>query len=169
VRFFQAIDNRHDLVLFQTLAFTGIRPGEAANLKGSDIELDGMWVYGKQKRRWVPLPPELRDALLVFGSGPIFYDLQGLKQPRRHIRHIFTKYAERAGIETKKHGGYIFRHSFASYLSEQGVELRVIQELMGHTSPKMTARYANPSNAHVRQIYLEHNPSNLINGGNGHD
>ena len=96
------------------------------------------------KSRHIPLSPILKDALLTLprcdGISYIFWRPEK-KRELRSIRFSFDKALQSAGIKDFKF--HDLRHTFASQLVRNGVDLYVVQKLLGHASPKMTQRYAH--------------------------
>lgn len=108
------------------------------------------------RQRIIPLHPEAMIALLYWKSrGGAWIFEPGLNQAKRWVAAAqwvdrwFRPSLLAAGIE-----GFRFhdlRHTFASRLVEQGVPLFTVQQLLGHTDPKMTMRYAHLSADHLKQ------------------
>ena len=139
----------------------GLRVSEVANLKISDIDRDRMVLRVEQgkgrKDRNAMLSPRLLGLLeewwqigrpttwLFPGRDPI--------QPvsPRHIYRVVADTAAAIGIE-KRVGPHTLRHSFATHLLEQGVDIRVIQVLLGHTKLDTTARYAHVASKVLREV-----------------
>ncbi len=101
------------------------------------------------RRRHVPLNSEALAALQALykqssGEGPLFIGRDGLAL--NSPRHWFEKAIREAGI--KNFTWHDLRHTFASRLVMAGVDLRTVQELMGHRSIQMTCRYAHLAPAH---------------------
>ncbi|MEQ1695713.1 MAG: tyrosine-type recombinase/integrase [Hyphomicrobiaceae bacterium] len=139
----------------------GLRVSEVAHLKVSDVDGERMLLrveQGKgQRDRNAMLSPRLLQLLrdwweiqrptswLFPGRDPI--------QPvsARHIYRVVRETAEAIGIE-KRVGPHTLRHSFATHLLEQGVDIRVIQVLVGHTKLDTTARYAHVASRVLRDV-----------------
>ena len=139
----------------------GLRVSEVANLKISDIDRDRMVLRVEQgkgrKDRNAMLSPRLLGLLeewwqigrpttwLFPGRDPI--------QPvsPRHIYRVVADTAAAIGIE-KRVGPHTLRQSFATHLLEQGVDIRVIQVLLGHTKLDTTARYAHVASKVLREV-----------------
>jgi len=154
------INLKHRAIL-ATFYSTGARAAELRLMRVEDIDSQKMLVFirhGKGgQQRYVMLSTELVDILRAywrwrrpaewlfpsarFGDRPI--DLSG-------IRKICREAGERAGISQHLHP-HLLRHSFASHLLEDGVNLRRIQVLMGHASIKTTARYLLVSQQTVQE------------------
>lgn len=77
------------------------------------------------------------------------------------VRKIIRKRANEAGVELHI-TSHMFRHTFATTLLEQGVSIRYIQQLLGHSSVKTTERYTHVSSSSLRTIMEEHNPRDVI-------
>lgn len=145
---------------------TGVRFSEAAALQWADIDLDAayprarIWkggadgVVGPTKTRFlreVPLSPAVieelrahpRDGELVFPKLD-----GGMMNPAPAVKYLY-RICKRAGLGT--FGWHVLRHTCATRLTAAGVPLRVVQELLGHTTLKMTARYAHVEVASLRR------------------
>ena len=156
-------------VLFSTLYVCGLRLREGIFLRIGDIDGARGLVHvhqGKGHRdRLVPLPQEQLDVLRVFWRthrhpiwmfpGRVIKSMP-LDQTRpisaSSVEHVFSEAVAQSGIH--KHATiHALRHSYATHLLEAGVNLRVIQIYLGHSSPTSTAIYTHltrPSEDHVR-------------------
>lgn len=142
-----------------TLYGGGLRVSEATNLKVSDI--DGVrkviWIRdGKgNKDRQVMLSPSLRELLAAYyrWRHPTDWLFPGGKADcpisRETVFETCRKAARRAGISKSVHP-HSLRHAFATHLLEDGVNLLVIQNLLGHKSLRTTARYLHLADSTVR-------------------
>lgn len=142
--FFSAIDDREFRMAAAVYVYTGIRRKELVNLHARDIDMANgvIWIrHTKSKRdRQVPINDHLREQIadLKIDIGPLF-------RWRRAdtMSHLFSKYAKAAGIKAgKKVTLHSLRHSFATHLRLQGVQLDEIQKLLGHSSIQTTMIYA---------------------------
>ena len=147
-----------DLVV--TALHTGFRRNELLSLRPEDVDLVLGLVsvragYAKNgEGRTVPITGTLREVLgrlskesEATGSSYLFRNCYG--EPYRSIRTGFEHAAQRAGI--KDFHFHDLRHTFASRLVMAGVDIRTVQELMGHKTIAMTLRYSHLSPDHKRK------------------
>jgi integrase len=151
------------LILF--IAKTGCRFGEAAGLQWQDVELDGLepvvrisrgaveGVVGPTKTnrvRQIPLCADLVEVLRQFRHDGeyVFSRTDGsLPRPVSAMHHL-ERICKRAQVQ--RISWHVLRHTFATELTARGVPIRVVQELLGHTTIQMTARYAHVANSSLR-------------------
>lgn len=163
-----------DRALLETLYATGMRVSELINLQLSDLhqELNLIRVIGKgSKERLVPISDyalgwidrylrEVREKIL-FKSGlysdTIFLNLHGQKLTRQAVWQLIKKYCQQAGI-AKNVTPHTLRHTFATHLLENGADLRVVQEILGHSDISTTQIYTNLSQAHIMSVYQKAHP-----------
>jgi site-specific recombinase XerD len=139
----------------------GLRVGEVANLLVSDIDGKRKLIrvaQGKGKKdRNAMLSPRLHQLLrewwLIARPTTWLFPGRDPVQPMspRQIYRAVRETAEAIGIE-KRVGVHTLRHSFATHLLEQGVDIRVIQVLLGHTKLDTTARYAHVASRVLRDV-----------------
>jgi integrase len=143
-------DRNKTLIL--TFAYTGLRVGELRNLCVADINFERRSIFvrqGKgQKDRVIPLAERLIMPLQTQCTGKNSRDIvfEGLNH--RSIYRVITKLAKACGL----HGihPHTLRHYFATRLVELGVNLRVVQELLGHADISTTAIYLDVSPKHLQ-------------------
>ncbi len=151
-RLFRALENKKHKALLFTAYSAGLRVSEAVALKISDIDSDRMQIFiqnakGK-KDRYVMLSPVLLDILRNYmitsrpKAGEYLFEgtVAGMPMSTRQAQHIFQEAREKAGI-SKKLSFHSLRHSFATHLLENGVDIRYIKDLLGHFSITTTNRY----------------------------
>jgi integrase/recombinase XerD len=154
-RLFQAVDNlKHRAVLLVIYA-GGLRVSEAARLKVTDVDGERKQVFvrgGKGgKDRYTVIGEAaleaLRDYWRVYRPGDWLFPgaRPDIPLSPRTIQKVFRRARDKAGIR-KKATVHTLRHSFATHLLEDGVDLRYIQELLGHTDPRTTQLYTHVSN-----------------------
>ena len=159
-----------DRALLETLYATGMRVSEAVGLKLTDVELDVGFVTCKgkgAKMRTVPLGGKAIEALKLYlaqarpklAGGASRFVILGRKGPlsRQQVFRIIKKYALAAGIR-KRVSPHTFRHSCATHLLENGAELRVVQELLGHANLSTTEIYTHLTVTDLKAIYTRCHP-----------
>jgi integrase/recombinase XerD len=139
----------------------GLRVSEVANLKVSDIDSQRMTLrveQGKgQRDRYVMLSPQLLELLRDWwqGARPQVWLFPGQNpinpMTPRQLNRAVTAAKDLAGI-AKRVSPHTLRHSFATHLLEQGVDIRVIQVLLGHAKLETTALYTRVAVNTVRDI-----------------
>lgn len=168
-----------DIAVMELLFATGMRISELCSLKPSDIDLasNNILIYGKgAKERMIQLGNwEVISALVQYREtfredievcGYFFVNRLQHKLSDQSVRFMINHYAELAGI-TQHITPHMFRHSFATLLLEQDVDIRYIQRMLGHSSISTTEIYTHVSNAKQKDILVRKHPRNLmeVNGG----
>ncbi len=154
-------ENEKHRLLIELLYSTGIRLSECINLKYSDLDLDEYigWVrMGKGAKDRIFIISEMFKKDLIDyqektgadGKGLVFL-VNGKKMSPRGIQHAIKVSAERAGIEKDVHV-HTLRHSFATHLLENGVDIRKIQKLLGHSNLQTTQIYTQVSSEEIKKI-----------------
>jgi len=153
-------NKKHKAILFMIYS-AGLRVGEAVRLKITDIDKDRMLIHivqGKgRKDRYSVLSKVALKTLEEYMEivKPYYWLFPGEEDGKhiteRSVQKIFEKAREKAGIQ-KKASVHTLRHSFATHLLEGGVDLRYIQELLGHQSSKTTEIYTHVTEKSVRSI-----------------
>lgn len=138
----------------------GLRISEVLNLKPEHIDSRRMVINiiaakGKKDRQ-VMLDEKLLHLLREYYKlyQPKKYLFNGQNEPQyseRSVNQFLKKYATQAGIRRNIHA-HLLRHSFATHALEQGTDIRIIQSLLGHSSPKTTQIYAHVSTRLISQI-----------------
>lgn len=150
-----------DRAILMTLYAGGLRTGEGVRLRVSDIDSHRMVIrvhQGKgRKDRYVMLSPRLLVNLRRYWRthGSMLWLFPASRDPSKPLcRHLVSKHFQaakkRAGI-TKDVSPHSLRHSFATHLLERGVNLRVIQRLLGHRSLRTTEIYTHVAESCVRE------------------
>jgi site-specific recombinase XerD len=153
-RFFSAVVSYKHRMVLMTAYSAGLRISEAVNLQVGDIDSQRMVIRirrsKRNKDRYTILSPVLLEMLQHYwwAARPVTYLFPG-----RAGKPISVSQVQRACREAQANTGidkevtpHTFRHSFATHLLEAGTDLRVIQALLGHSSPKTTAIYTHVSN-----------------------
>ncbi|MFA6865028.1 MAG: tyrosine-type recombinase/integrase [Sphaerochaetaceae bacterium] len=177
-------DRLRNLMLYTFLYDTGCRISEALSLKESDFPLSSLslMIKGKgNKERKVFITQEtqnlakryLKDKHQVQKDkkntkradlDKFFISISGKSLPISTVESIFYKQCEEFGWH-KKFTPHTLRHSFATHLLDNGASLRMVQELLGHSSLSTTQIYTHVSQKQMRKVYLESHPHGRINNG----
>ena len=163
----EAIRLRDDAVL-ELLYGSGLRVAELCGLRPGDIDLSRrlVTVWGKgSKQRQVPISPPAAEAVagwvergrgaLVSAETPgdaLFLNRRGHRLGPRDVRRVVDR---RAPTPTHPHA---LRHSFATHLLDGGADLRVVQELLGHSSLQTTQVYTHVSTERLKSVHQHTHP-----------
>ncbi|MBI5148368.1 tyrosine-type recombinase/integrase [Candidatus Pacearchaeota archaeon] len=155
----EASETKKSSLLLSVLYATGLRVSELTNLKKEDLNLQEKigWVRsgkGKKDRLFIlpeKLIQELQDYVSNLQSEFLFPGRENDRMTSRNIQKIINKTAERAGIK-KKVTPHTLRHSFGTHLLENGVDIRKIQELLGHSNLSTTQIYTHLSTDELKKI-----------------
>jgi integrase/recombinase XerC len=150
-----------DVAILELLYASGLRVSEltALDLDAVDAAAMTVRVLGKgNKERVVPFGREAASKLEAYlgerasARGPVFLNARGARLSARSVRDIVKRAARAAGIE-RRVSPHTLRHSFATHLLDAGADLRMVQELLGHSRLTTTQRYTHVSSARLMQAY----------------
>ncbi len=150
-----------DRAILEVLYATGLRVSELAglDLAGVDRAARTVTVRGKGgKERIVPYGAAAARALAAWLArrgerpGPLFVNVRGGRLSARGIRAVVRRRARAAGI-TRRVTPHTLRHTFATHLLDGGADLRVIQDLLGHSRLRTTQRYTHVGADHLMRVY----------------
>ena len=153
-----------DLTILETFYSTGIRVSELVNIKLKDIDFSSktIKILGKgNKERYVLYGKVLSDYLedylvkrnTISKCDYLFINKYGDKLTDRGIRYIIDNVLKKGAISNHI-SPHTLRHTFATHLLDNGADLRVVQELLGHESLSSTQVYTHVSNERLREVYL---------------
>jgi len=154
-----------DKVIVELLYACGLRVSELAGLRVKAIDLGGGYirVFGKGgKERLIPLGEVSVQVIKRYledtglrGEDPLLVNLEGMALLKESInrREIWKRVRDMRGIIGRDVSPHTFRHSFATHLLENGADLRVVQELLGHSDISTTQIYTQISKRHVKQVH----------------
>lgn len=158
-----------DKAILELLYSSGIRVSELSGLNQEDVNVkEGLIkVKGKgKKERIVPVGRKALEALkaymiervlLKIKGRAFFLNRRGTRLTDRGVRRIVVKYARSALLDGRI-GPHTLRHTFASHLLQGGADLRVIQELLGHSSLSTTQKYTHLDITHLMDVYDKAHP-----------
>ncbi len=153
-----------DRALLELLYAAGLRVSEVAGVNQGDIDPDArevrvkgkgskerVSVFGEPAARAVErYVKEGRPGLAAGKEAALFLNRFGGRLTARSVQTIVRKYAAKAGLPREAHP-HLLRHSFATHLLEGGADLRVVQELLGHSSPNTTQVYTHVTEERKRK------------------
>jgi len=156
-----------DKAIIELIYATGIRVTEACNIKILDLSDNFIKVNGKgKKQRIIPVGKKALDAidyyLLNFRKEKKDYEFLFLTNNLKKIDRItiwnrIKFYANKANIK-KNISPHTLRHSFATHLLENGADLRLIQDMLGHEDISTTDKYTHISKAHLKKAFENFHP-----------
>ena len=168
-----------DIAVIELLFATGMRISELCGLRPSNVDLENntVLIYGKGARERILQigNPEVISALTLYQEtfqkeitccNYFFVNKFNKKLSDQSVRFMINHYAEAAGIE-QHITPHMFRHSFATLLLEQDVDIRYIQKMLGHSSISTTEIYTHVSNTKQKDILINKHPRNLMEVVNG--
>ena len=161
---------RNSLIL-EILYSTGIRVGEIVNIKYINISMSEktIKIVGKgNKERIVFFGKKCYELLELYFKKSynklninsldyLFLSKTGKKISDREVRKIVDDAASIAGIEMKI-SPHVLRHTFATHLLNEGCDILIVKELLGHSSLDTTGIYTHVSNERLRKVYLDSHP-----------
>ncbi|MCU0328992.1 MAG: tyrosine recombinase XerD [Chitinophagales bacterium] len=163
-----------DRLIVEVLYSCGLRVSEATNLALSDIDrsLEIIKVRGKgNKERYVPIGRYVLELIDEYQrtyrvkykleakfADILFLNQRGKSISRIHVFQMLREAALRAGIQ-KTISPHTIRHSFATHLLENGADLRIIQELLGHSSITTSQIYIHLDQRNLRQTIEQYHPA----------
>lgn len=160
-----------NVIIIELLFSTGMRVSEVSNLKRKSLELQSNTIYisGKgSKERIMCIANDkvsrlLKEYIEICGSDNdcVFVNKLGNRYSEQSVRSMINDYAEAtgAGMHITPH---MFRHTFATALMDENVNIRYIQQLLGHSSITTTQIYTHISTNKIRHILEENHPRNKM-------
>lgn len=157
--------------ILELLYASGVRLSEIASLDRSALELPRreMRVTGKGSKERVVLfgqaaqealeryISQVRPHLMEKPTDALFLNRYGGRLSRRSIETVVTRNALKGGVSLGVHT-HTLRHTFATHMLEGGADLRVVQELLGHSSPVTTQIYTHVTQGRAKEVYLSAHP-----------
>ena len=167
----EKITGIRDRLIIELLYSSGLRSIELINLSEFmiDIEEREIRVVGKgdkeritffseNAKKWlIKYIEEKKKQYANYTREVLIVNSKGKKLTTRSLRRLISAHAHEAGIQ-KEITPHVFRHSFATELLNNGVDIRYLQELLGHSSIATTQVYTHVSKAFLRDIYMNTHP-----------
>ena len=161
-----------DKTAFMFMYYSGVRVTELVNIKREDLDLTGGFIRiikGKGRRfRKVPMHNQLKQQLEKYLlAAPelvneyLFFNRQGRQISTDYIHHILVEYAQKAGIN-KRVTPHMLRHSFATHLYLEDVDISTLGKLLGHAGLRTTAVYTHADLKHMRAAVNKLNTSSKL-------
>lgn len=159
-----------DIAVVEVLFATGARVSEVCSIRADALELDAglVRIMGKGgKERYIQIgEPAVRELLkryyteneaAIKASGYFFVNRLGGRYTEQSVRTMLKRYTRLAGIE-RNITPHMFRHSFATYLIEEGADISCVQQILGHSSIKTTQIYVHVAAAKQAELLKELHP-----------
>ncbi len=166
-------ESTRDRAIIETLYSTGMRVSELVNLGYQDIDLSQgiARVFGKgKKERIVAIGSKCRESIsnyliyrkalmikIKIDNEALFLNSRGGRLTDRGVRYIFDKYVKKVAFE-KKVSPHTIRHTFATHMLNNGCDLRVVQEFLGHSSLTTTQIYTHIGKKQLKNVYNRYHP-----------
>ena len=163
-----------DKAILELVYAAGLRVSEVSGLDLDSLDLAGLEarVWGKRsKERVVLMGVPARDALhrYLHDARPnlvpearrataLFLNRYGQRLSARSIQNLVKDCARRVGLDPDRVHAHTLRHSFATHLLDGGADLRIVQELLGHSSPSTTQIYTHVTSAQAQKVYEASHP-----------
>ena len=152
-------NNKHKMILWLIYS-CGLRRGEVINIKLTDLDTDRGILHIREGKgnidRMVPIPQKVWEKIRMYINGykPVTYLFEGQAGGKYSVESVYSVFKQslrRAGIK-KDVGVHCLRHSYATHLHESGLDIRYIQELLGHKSTRTTEIYTHVSRLNLFAI-----------------
>lgn len=158
--------------MFEIMYACGLRVSEVVNLKLSDIDFQDqiLHILGKgDKQRLVPFYDLAKAKLIAYIEAVrrlwmhqethdfVFINQRGMQLTTRGVQYLMEKQAALSNLHIHVHP-HMFRHTFATHLLDNGADLRVVQELLGHSSLSTTQIYVHVTQDRLKKVYDHAHP-----------
>lgn len=159
------LEGSRDRAILEVLYSSGLRVSEVCALDIQHIDDQFVRVKGKgSKERMVPIGSKAIEAVDAYCQlrpeseiQAMFLTSRGKRINRVEVWRMIKRYVKQAGI-LKNVSPHTLRHSFATHLLDNGADLRVIQEMLGHSNIATTDRYTHISRTHLRNSFESFHP-----------
>ena len=167
----EKITGIRDRLIIELLYSSGIRASELidlneymVNIEEREIRVIGkgnkerITFFSENTKKWLEkYIEEKKRKYSNYTKDTIFTNNRGEKLTTRSLRRLIADYAKKAGLQ-KEVTPHVFRHTFATELLNNGVDIRYLQELLGHSSISTTQVYTHVSKAFLKDVYMNTHP-----------
>ena len=156
-------DNIRDRLIIEMLYATGVRVSELVNIKVSDIDFNNrrIIICGKGNKERIVYYGEYAEEVLkeyldvhIRKSDYLFANTKGDKLTDRGVRYIIDKIMDKLSVKVHV-TPHVLRHTFATDMLNNGCYIKVVQELLGHSSLKATEIYTHVTNERLKEVYYK--------------
>ena len=157
-------DGVRDRLIIEMLYATGVRVSELVNIKINDIDFNNrrIIVLGKGNKERIVYYGEYAEEVLKEylktherkNHNYLFVNSKGGKLTDRGVRYIIDNIMSKLSVKVHV-TPHVLRHTFATDMLNNGCDIRVVQELLGHSSLKATEIYTHVTNEHLKKVYYE--------------
>ena len=157
-------DGVRDRLIIEMLYANGVRVSELINIKINDIDFNNrrIIVLGKGNKERIVYYGEYAEEVLKEymktherkNHNYLFVNSRGGKLTDRGVRYIIDNIMSKLSIKTHV-TPHVLRHTFATDMLNNGCDIKVVQELLGHSSLKATEIYTHVTNEHLKKVYYE--------------
>lgn len=161
-----------NIVILELLFSTGMRVSEVSNLKVADVDLNSntICIFGKGSKERIMCIGNKDISNMIntyiktrsFKSEYVFVNKLGNRYSEQSIRNMVNTYSKAADVNMHI-TPHMFRHTFATALLDEDVDIRYIQQLLGHSSIVTTQIYTHISTNKIRSILEDKHPRNRFN------
>ena len=159
---------KRDKAIFETFYSTGIRISELVglNVENVDKKQSILFIFGKgNKERIVPIGKKALSSIIDYrknlekklNKNAVFLNRYGERISARSVARILKKILQKCGLSSSI-SPHSLRHSFATHMLEAGADLRVIQEILGHSSLSTTQKYTHTNIDALIKVYDKAHP-----------
>ena len=163
---------KRDFAIILTFLTTGVRLSELASMNINSVKDNQFSVVGKgNKERIVYMTESCKYAIEDYISirpkvdekeQALFLSTRKQRMSNRAIQHMIEKYLNMAGFDTSVYSTHKLRHTAATLMYKEGVDIRTLQKILGHTSVATTQIYTHVDDDDMKNA-IEHNPLSKIN------
>lgn len=171
-KMFDVCENKKHKVILALLYSCSLRVSELINLKWCNIDRSRMIINIIQAKGNKDRQVGLNDILIKLleeyyeAYKPVEYVLNGqtsLQYSERSVGEVIKQLASKSGIENKRVYTHLMRHTSATHMVESGVDINLIQKLLGHSNVKTTNIYLHISHNHISKIQSPLQNINIVN------